>query len=196
METTIVPGLVVKGSMFEAAVDGLATHAPDLEPFTWERFTDRSGWTLVPNADGIAYKAELVVLASVDRTVKINLWSLPDRRGGERPQPHNHPWSFQSVVLLGGYTEDRYVVPTEGGTPRAHRGVERCGPAVNEIAQTDYHEVTEIHHPQATLTLMICGPRTQGGIWGYLDTDTGDHASAAPDPDFSAKLKSLNPHHR
>jgi hypothetical protein len=193
VKAIIVPGLVVTEVMFEAAADALAAHVPDFAPLTWERFTNPSRWTRVPAVDGSAYKAELTLLRSPDRTLKLNLWSLPDRRGGQRPMPHNHPWSFRSVIVLGGYTEDRYMAPVDGGAPPAQRELEHRSPTVNELGRGDYHEVTEIHDPHNTLTLMICGPgRT--GQWGYLDTSTGDYVPAPSDPHFRAKLRHLNPH--
>jgi hypothetical protein len=64
---------------------------------------------------------------------------------------------------------------------------------VNEVARTDYHEVTGIRSdPGETLTLMVCGLGVLGG-WGYLDLDTGEHVPNQPDPTFAARFAALNP---
>lgn len=193
MKTTIVPGLTVDSELFEAAAHGLTTHAPERAPLTWPTFIDPAGWTLVPDDCGSGYKAELVLLNTRERTLKINLWYLPDLRGGQRSQPHSHPWDFAAHVLLGGYSEDRYT--PDGSRVLAQRGVEHRQGGVNDVSRRVYHEVTEIHAPGRTLTLMMCG-RGQRGAWGYLDTDTGQHISVRPDPKFAGRLRALNPHHR
>ncbi|MEV7198265.1 hypothetical protein AB0N81_41750 [Streptomyces sp. NPDC093510] len=191
MKTLIVPGLGVTGEMYEAASAGVAEQIPELAPLTWERFIDPSGWTLVPDDRGAAYKSELVLLRTAERTVKINLWSLPDRRGEERAHPHNHPWAFRAHVLLGGYDEDRYV--PEGGRVVPELSVGHGSGGLNDVALDVYHEVTAIHEPDQTLTLMVCGTGRKGQ-WGYLDTDTGEHVVTEPDPTFLERLRAINPH--
>ncbi|WP_367132837.1 MULTISPECIES: hypothetical protein [Streptomyces] len=191
MKTEIVPGLTVTDEMFDAASAGVGKQIPGLAPLTWEQFTDPNGWTLVPDDRGDAYKAELVLLSRVESTIKINLWSLPDRRGGERARPHNHPWAFRSYVLLGGYDEDRYTL--EGGRVVPELSVSHTSGSVNHVAPEVYHDVTAIHDPHRTLTLMVCGPGRKGQ-WGYLDTDTGEHVATQPDPGFLERLRALNPH--
>uniref|UniRef100_UPI003F4977B7 hypothetical protein n=1 Tax=Amycolatopsis sp. CA-096443 TaxID=3239919 RepID=UPI003F4977B7 len=75
---------------------------------------------------------------------------------------------------------------------RAQLGIEHRAGGRNDVPRSVYHEVTEIHEPGRTLSLMVCG-RGERGAWGYLDT-TGLHTPTAPDPDFKAKLRQLNPH--
>lgn len=189
--TTIIPGLVVDETLFEAAADGITTHLPDLAPLSWETFTASTGWTLVPDEHGDAYKAELVLRNTIESTVKINLWTLPDRRGGEQPKPHSHPWEFTSRILLGGYTEDRY--DTAGDLVSTELNAVHRSPSANHVPRSLYHEVTEIHEPSRTLTLMIC-QRGERGTWGYLDVDRGCHVPNEPDPLFLDRLRALNPH--
>jgi hypothetical protein len=191
---TIVTGLILDDEMYQAAAAGIAEHVPDLAPLTWSRFTTPTLWTLVPDDEGAGYKAELTLLADPDRTVKVNLWYLPDLRGGQTPTPHSHPWSFRAHVLLGGYSEDRYV-PTHGGLIAALLGAQHQAGGTNRVPLTAYHEVTAIHEPGRTLSLMVCGPRHPQG-WGYLDVRTGTHRPAPADPTFSARLAALNPHLR
>lgn len=96
-------------------------------------------------------------------------------------------------MLLGGYSEDRYTLDRAGGV-RSEHGVEHGAGGVNTVPLATYHEVTAIHDPGRTLTLMVCGPGERGR-WGYLDPATGRHHAAAPDPDFGERLKALNPQH-
>ena len=187
----IAPGLILDNRLYDAAAAGTSSHAPELGPLTWEQFTRPGSWCLVPDDRGDAYKAELVLAESREATTKINLWFLPDLRGGQRSAPHSHPWAFSAHVLLGGYCEDRYV--PDGSTVRADLGVEHTAGGVNAVPRTVYHEVTAIHDPGRTLTLMVCG-RGERGTWGYLDMATGEHRRAAPDPGFSARIAALNPH--
>ncbi|RSN46560.1 hypothetical protein [Actinomadura sp. WAC 06369] len=187
--TQIIPGLVVTDPMRQAAAAALDAHAPDVGPLTWARWTQPEGWTLVPDEDGTAYKAELTLWQSDARTVRVNLWYAPDRRGGAQPRPHSHPWAFRSHILAGHYVEDRYELA--GGRVRTELGVEHRAGSVNEIPRELYHEVTEVE--PGTLTLMLCGPGERGG-WGYLDPETGQHTPTGPDPAFRARLAALNPH--
>jgi hypothetical protein len=190
----IIPGLTVDDELFDAAAAGIAAHVPDLAPLTWRQFTAPAGWTLVPDAEGVGYKAELTLVADAERTVRTNIWFLPDLRGGQTSMPHSHPWPFRTHVLLGGYREDRYVA-TPSGPVAAVLGMEHRPGGINDVPLTTYHEVTEIYAPGRTLSLMVCGPRHPDG-WGYLDVHTGAHRPVPADPTFTARLRALNPHQR
>jgi hypothetical protein len=192
--TTIVPGLSVDDELFGAAEAGIAEHLPDLAPLTWDRFTSPAGWTLVPDAEGVCYKAELTLAADTGRTVKLNLWSRPDLRGGQAPMPHSHPWPFQAHLVLGGYTEDRYL-PMLDGPIAAVLGMQHRAGDTNGVSLSSYHEVTAIHAPGRTLSLMVCGARRTDG-WGYLDVHTGRPKQLPADPTFATRLRALNPHRR
>lgn len=196
----VIPGLIVDDTMFELAAQAIQTHAPDLAPLTFSRFTSASDWWMIPDDDGNGYKAELTLRNDRDKTIRINNWYLPDLRGGQESRPHSHPWPFTAMIISGGYTEDRYEVsPGQGiiiaGEPpvRAQLGVEHQVGGRNEVPRSVYHEVTEIFQPGNTLSLMICG-RGERGQWGYLNTCNGRHTPTAPDPHFQAKLRQLNPH--
>jgi hypothetical protein len=191
--TTLIPGLTITDDLFAAAEAGIATHAPDLAPLARETFTDPMRWGLVPDDRGDCYKAEFELLKTPERTLKVNLWFLPDLRGGDISKPHSHPWAFRAHVLLGGYQEDRYE-PTQAGV-MSDLDVGHMAGGVNDVPRHVYHEVTDIHEPGRTLTLMVCD-RGVRGAWGYLDVTTGEHLPVAPDPDFGAKFAALNPHRR
>lgn len=187
----IVPGLTVDEELFDATVDGLARFAPD-ESLTWAEFTSEDRWLLVPDSDGVGYKAEAVLRREEGRTVKVNLWLAPDLRDGEESRPHNHPWEFTAHILAGGYTEQRYEVVD--GQVVTETQVHAAGGA-NEVPLSTFHEVTDIQAPGRTLTLMVCGTGREGD-WGYLDPATGEVEPNRPDPGFRERLIALNPRMR
>ncbi|MGY4969559.1 hypothetical protein ACWGCC_10055 [Streptomyces nigrescens] len=187
----IIPGLTVDKEMYQSAVEGLAAFAPD-EKLTWESFADERSWLLIPDPDGSGYKAELVVRRAAESTIKINLWMSPDLRAGSAPQPHNHPWEFVAHVLMGGYTEQRYQVID--GTVHTATQTHKAG-GENHLPLDVFHEVTQIHAPGRTLTLMICG-KGRKGDWGYLDPESGAFEANRPDPEFRDRLVALNPRMR
>lgn len=187
----IIPGLIVDEEMYERARKGLAEHASE-EKLTWETFTDEYSWLLIPAPDGTGYKAELVLRQEEALTIKVNLWMSPDLRAGGTPRPHSHPWKFTAHVLMGGYTEQRYEALN--GKVHAETQIHRAG-GQNHVPLSVFHEVTEIHAPARTLTLMICGQGRKGD-WGYLDVETGAFEANQPDPTFKARLQALNPRMR
>lgn len=189
-QVRIIPGLTVDREMYERVVAGLAEHAPE-ESLTWEVFTSEDGWTLVPNPDGVGYKAELVLRRSPDVTIKVNLWMRTDLRAGQEPQPHGHPWPFTAHVLLGGYDEQRYELVD--GKVSTTTMTHSAGGA-NHLPLHVFHEVTDIHEPGRTVTLMICGKGTKGD-WGYLDPVTGTITANQdmPDPTFKQRMVAINP---
>ncbi|MFF4607905.1 hypothetical protein ACFY12_34855 [Streptomyces sp. NPDC001339] len=184
----IIPGLIVDEEMYDKAVHGLIEHTPE-EKLTWESFTDEHSWLLIPGLDGAGYKAELVLRREKDRTIKINLWMAPDLRAGQTPAPHNHPWEFHAHILMGGYTEQRYQLVD--GKVRTETQIHEAG-GQNHLPLDIYHEVTKIHAPARTLTLMVCSGGRKGD-WGYLNTETAVFAANQPDPTFKAHLQALNP---
>jgi len=148
----------------------------------------------IPDGRGGCYKTELVVKRSKDCVVKIQWWHGPD----PRRDPHNHPWSFRSTILSGGYTETRhhnvgdtdilsYGVSTETRTYRAGD--------VNDMPGGMYHTVDSVLPD--TVTRMVTGPLIGGGDWGYLIK--GKYVSAKDDgvyqnSNFFEELCTLNPH--
>lgn len=75
-----------------------------------------------------------------------------------RPTLHDHPWSFVSFVLRGGYDEvTTYTLPLGRRIRRVN--VKRLG---------DVHYITRLHRVP-TWTLMFVGPNRRD--WGYIDRD-------------------------
>lgn len=194
----IAPGLVLDETLYGVAAEGVLHHTPDLAPLTWETFTTPRRWWIIPDTDCLGYKAELTLHTDHARTIRLNRWYSPDLRGGQQPRPHSHPWPFDAWLLSGGYTEDRYELNQAElhqmqPSVREQLNVEHRAGDRNPVPRSRYHEVTHIHEPGDTLSLMVCGPG-EPAAWGYLDVSTGQHTPAAPDPDFDAKLRQLNPH--
>lgn len=187
----LIPGLTLRTDMYDAAVAALAQHAPAYT-LDRDRFFAASSWTLVPDPDGVGYKAELTLrLDGQPDMVRFNRWMRPDLRGGQQPRPHSHPWWFRSYVLDGGYSEVRREVVD--GQIQTAAGSYRSGQA-NEMPLHVFHEVVEIDDPAAALSMMVIGPGRQP--WGYLDLDTGEFERATLDPGFMARQNAINPQHR
>lgn len=76
------------------------------------------------------------------------------RRRDLEDYPHDHPWSFFSLVLRGGYLEERH-------TPEGieHRWVRWW----NAVHATDVHRIVAVL--PGTLTLVISGPKVRS--WGF-----------------------------
>jgi hypothetical protein len=190
----LLPNLTLDTELYEAAAATVAAHAPQYITLTWENYTDPIRWWLVPDDHGDAYKAEFELLKTRDKTLKINIWYLPDLRGGDLDKPHSHPWDFDAHIFGGGYDEDRWTLDN-AGVLHAERGIEYRAGDTNTVTRDVYHQVRAVHEPGRTGTLMVCGPGQRGG-WGYLDLATRRHVPVGPDPDFSAKLAALNPQHQ
>ncbi|WP_157408150.1 hypothetical protein [Actinomadura atramentaria] len=193
--TQVLPDLAITDAMFEAAADAVAEHAPASPPLTWETMTDPTSWWLIPTPDAVLSKAELVLHRTPDLTVKVNVWHAPDLRGDGKPLPHNHPWrEFTGHVVLGGYTEDRYLLADDGQVDVVPH-IAHASPTTNTVGKDVFHEVTSIlGEPGRTVSIMVCGTG-QRGAWGHLDIDTATyHQVDLNDPEFTRLLAAFNPH--
>lgn len=87
-----------------------------------------------------------------------------------RPDPngafHDHPWDFQSVVVSGGYREER----RESSDNDAPWLVDLHGPTRGLIVRSasDLHRIVEVLG--ATWTLVTTGPRVRE--WGFVPAGT------------------------
>lgn len=73
--------------------------------------------------------------------------------------PHDHPMSFWSFIVRGGYTE---VVYHDLGLA-AHGPYRRCLFSLHKMPRTWAHKITDIR--PGTVTLLLGGPRRQK--WGF-----------------------------
>lgn len=87
--------------------------------------------------------------------------------GDDDRSVHNHPWdNSTSVILTGGYREERYDPATKATTFRDLRPGD-----VNHIAHKDFHRVDLLDEGKGCWTLFITGTRIQD--WGFHDRKTG-----------------------
>ena len=71
---------------------------------------------------------------------------------------HNHPWSFMSLILTGGYTEE--CKRNGDNVKQVRRGVG----SVSRRTKQDFHRISELHGTVRTFVLV--GRRRQE--WGFL----------------------------
>jgi hypothetical protein len=106
-------------------------------------------WTLVDSE----YITRLHVLKTPWFAICLHWINKPD----PEPYLHDHPVTFLSIILSGGYTEQRSI---NGQAPTlvTHRWF-------NFISATPYdsHTITEVR--PNTLTLALMGPKTRE--WGF-----------------------------
>lgn len=105
----------------------------------------------VPTPWGFPYKTEIRIHEDSQYVVKLNCWWDKDPRGDQ----HNHPWSFESYILSGGYTEDR------NGTLVSYSEGE-----INRVMNWQFHNVIKVK-PE-TVSLMICTKDNEDQDWGHL----------------------------
>jgi hypothetical protein len=142
---------------------------------TWERSTKRGLWRRLR-------------LRRADGRVYLDRWGLGDDRVSrvlihrmQAPDPgvdlHDHPWWFVSIVLWGGYTEQRAdtrSAPVYAGLaeqfPSCTRGVvqERRPGSIRLMRLTECHTITDLRR-RTCWTFVIGGRRRRR--WGfYLPT--------------------------
>lgn len=99
----------------------------------------------------------------------LHVYDKPDND----PCPHDHPFPFRSIILLGGYTEEvyPYEVQPDGkvkivGDMKAEPVRIRRRPLrTHYVPATCVHRVAELHG-RKTITLVIRGPKEQD--WGFF----------------------------
>lgn len=122
-----------------------------------------------------------------DGEVYLNRWGWErDWLGGifihrmDAPDPgidlHDHPWTFWSLILWGGYEEERCearvgsyyaeMVEKWGGRPKNHpRGVRRPL-SVRRMDKHECHTITNLLGCRSW-SIVIHGPRVDGRRWGF-----------------------------
>lgn len=134
-----------------------------------------------------------LTLRREDGRVFLDRWGIESRRIGgvfihrmSAPDPgidlHDHPWAFTSVILWGGYLEQR--APTKLACAWAlaaslstvmTRGVlhERRPLSVRRMPQTHCHRITGLTR-KTSWSLLIHGPvrkKASGSAWGFYTPD-------------------------
>jgi hypothetical protein len=79
------------------------------------------------------------------------------RKPDAEPWLHDHPVSFLSIILRGGYSEERYT-PKQGYHHRVHRWFNFI-----RASKADQHRINFCR--SNTLTLCLMGPKTRE--WGF-----------------------------
>lgn len=87
-------------------------------------------------------------------------WSPLDRRARiheilreDQGDPHNHPWSFRTLILRGWYIEQREGQP----------GILRRAGTTARLKHDEFHKITMV--AKGTVTLCIIGPKVAS--WGF-----------------------------
>lgn len=68
---------------------------------------------------------------------------------------HDHPWNARTIILRGGYTEDRI----------GEREIVRMAGDTAKLAYGEYHRITRVT-PDGAWTMFITGKYR--GTWGFL----------------------------
>lgn len=101
-------------------------------------------------------------------------------RGDLDRELHNHPWEWAvSVILSGGYVEERYDGPLDLIEPRRVRARTLRPGAVNVIRHDTFHRV-QMLNGAPSWSLFIAGPRvarTRGEDWGFVNPQTREYES-------------------
>lgn len=94
---------------------------------------------------------------AIAETEFFNIYVHNVARSDEEKDPHDHPWSFVSLILKGGYREQVWtkgVMRTVVNTP-GHLVIRRT---------TDFHKLTLLG--DSAWTLVLTGPKVHA-LWGY-----------------------------
>lgn len=125
-----------------------------------------------------------MTLRRYDTKIYLDRWGFEHPRVGglflhrmDAPDPgldlHDHPWSFLSIVLTGGYIEERADTrnaPKIAAFDRAQRGIivgRRRGSA-RVMRLDECHRITRLDAPRVW-TLVLHGPRRRS--WGFYLAD-------------------------
>lgn len=133
------------------------------KPGLWRRLTLR-------RADGQVYLDRWGVGHDRIGRVLVHKMSAPD----PGVDLHDHPWTFVSIVLWGGYDEERadtrdafrFAEIALRVGPQAKRGhtVNRRWLSARRLRLDECHRITRLHR-RTCWTLVVAGPRRRG--WGF-----------------------------
>jgi hypothetical protein len=114
------------------------------------------------HADGTLYMERFTLFETRVLSARLHHIASPD---WDRDM-HDHPWNFASVVLSGGYTEDRpptIYKPRWLGESELRDGARREAGSIAFRRATDRHLISAVD--EDTWTLFVYGPRRQW--WGF-----------------------------
>jgi hypothetical protein len=111
----------------------------------------------------------------------LHLFDRPDLD----PWPHDHPFPFRSIVLLGGYTELIFPYRIASDTKRVIDGTNLVGLKTVRRRMLTSHAVPASHchkivqlHGRRTVTLVIRGEKEQD--WGFFVWNFRDGIQKVP----------------
>lgn len=113
----------------------------------------------IPCQDGLIYLARLRIVQTPWFGIYVHDIYEPD--GGD---PHNHPWSFVSIVLRGHYVERLYPEPGRELTYPVFREQRWRRFSAHRMGRQTAHVITEAG--PGLKTLILVGPRR--GEWGFF----------------------------
>lgn len=140
----------------------------------WDRFTITNRQT----GDESPYLTRL----SIVDTPWFGLFHHTLHRPDAQDLLHDHPWSFLSFVLTGGYVEitrnPQKLMVTGRYVGTRYKGLRNLPRRFNRKRIEDAHFITRLDPDVSTTTLVIVGPdRREWGYWEPLKVATGFDAS-------------------
>ncbi len=151
---------------------------PDI-PYVGYKMPKHFGYIEIKTPEGVVYMRRWYLFMCKWFSIRLHHIKLPDLD----VWPHNHPWSFVSFVIRGGYRENwcllrdfksKFVGAIVAGE-RVHRW---DGYTERTVRRFSYHHYADLHKIDSFLrgrskgawTLMVTGPVRQK--WGFM-TDQG-----------------------
>jgi len=126
-----------------------------------ERVAARLPVRVIRGVGGTPYLSKYALRGGGRDGVSIHLHRF--HRGDEDKELHNHPWAWAaSLVLAGGYTEERLIPATFG--PSAIATLDYAPGATNFIGPDTFHRV-DLRDGECW-TLFVTGRIVQS--WGFL----------------------------
>lgn len=118
---------------------------------------------VIPCENGLVYLARLRIIQTPWFGVYLHDIYEPD---ADR-DPHNHPWSFISIVLRGSYVENVYPEPLENSSRSWAVRKEHKRFSIHAMGRKSAHRIT--YAAPGLKTLILVGPRRSN--WGFFTED-------------------------
>lgn len=78
---------------------------------------------------------------------------------------HDHPWTFWSLILKGGYAERRAPIRD----PKDETSIYRASWSIRRLGLDECHRITALLGNRPCWTLVLRGPRRR--LWGFYTDD-------------------------